>query len=296
MTSGVVIFVLAACSLYGVADDAISRRIGTPDSGTALLRFVDYPQNGGNGRFVANTNFWLKGVDFSCVSPWNSAGGRLRAGTAISKRHVVFANHFPLWHGVRMEFVDANGDVCPCRIEKTKQIGTTDIMIASLDYELTPGIRPAQILPENYRRYIGDGAGWPVVTFTQDEKASLTRLNSIPTNRVFSIRVGKKKPDGSYPMRDLPSRIGSSIPTNLTERAYHVNIVGGDSGNPIFMLIGEHPVLLACLQGGGCGSGPPLHLYRREIQAAMDELCPGYRLEEFDFNQMSSTGCCPVKR
>ena len=26
-----------------------------------------------------------------------------------------------------------------------------------------------------------------------------------------------------------------------------------------------------------------MHLFRNEIQTVMDELCPGYKLEEFDF-------------
>ena len=29
-----------------------------------------------------------------------------------------------------------------------------------------------------------------------------------------------------------------------------------------------------------------MHSFRREIQAAMDELCPGYKLEEFDFSRL----------
>ena len=58
---------------------------------------------------------------------------------------------------------------------------------------------------------------------------------------------------------------------------------GGDSGNPAFLIVDNQPILLYCLFRGGYGSGPALHLYRREIQAAMDELCPGYTLETFDF-------------
>ena len=59
---------------------------------------------------------------------------------------------------------------------------------------------------------------------------------------------------------------------------------GGDSSNPAFLLIGNEPILLYCLQIGDVGHGPEIHRYRREIQAAMDDLCPGYKLEAFDFS------------
>ena len=72
--------------------------------------------------------------------------------------------------------------------------------------------------------------------------------------------------------------------TNANWKALGGKIVAGDSGNPAFLLIGNEPVLLYCLLSGGVGHGPALHRYRREIQAAMGALCPGYRLESFDLS------------
>ena len=37
---------------------------------------------------------WANDVDTSCASFWNSQHGQLRAGTLLTKRHVLFANHF----------------------------------------------------------------------------------------------------------------------------------------------------------------------------------------------------------
>ena len=228
----------------------------------ALARFTDYPSGAAKDRFTHNPKFWAKDVDFSCVSPWNSASGRLRAGTLISKRHVIFAKHYPLAAGTRMSFVDADGNVCPCRLEKTKPIEKSDIMIGSLNYEVTPDIHPAKILPPDYEKFIGRGEGLPVVTFNQHEQLFLNELNAIPTN-------------GS-PWRTMSAR----APANGCWQAFRSPLIVGDSGDPAFLLIGREPILLYCLTGGGAGSGPGVHLYRREIQAAMDELCPGYKLEE----------------
>ena len=60
-------------------------------------------------------------------------------------------------------------------------------------------------------------------------------------------------------------------------------LIGGDSGNPAFLLINDQPILIYCLTGGWSGSGDGLHFYQDKIQSLMDELCPGYKLEIFDF-------------
>ena len=82
------------------------------------------------------------------------------------------------------------------------------------------------------------------------------------------------------------SRFAAS--TNSTWKALGGKIVTGDSGNPAFLLIGSEPILLYCLHTGGVGHGPAIHAHRREIQKAMDELCPGYMLEVFDFSRGKS--------
>ncbi len=64
------------------------------------------------------------------------------------------------------------------------------------------------------------------------------------------------------------------------------HLVKGDSGKPAFLLIGNQPILVYCLFTGGAGHGPSIHGSRREVQKAMDELCSGYKLEEFDFMSM----------
>lgn len=175
-------FIIATLSILQTATESVSNRLVNADPSIALQRFAGYPTGARWGRFAFNPKFWAKGIDFSCVGPWNSAGGSQRAGTAISKRHIVFAKHFPFGKGVRVVFVGEDGGVCPARIEESKAVG--------------------------------------------------------------------------------------------------------DSGNPAFLLIGNERVLLYCLTSGGCGCGPLLHIRRKEIQKTMDELCPGYTLECFDFSKL----------
>ena len=263
------VFILAAATVLQLAHESIERRIADADPAVSLSRFADYPPSRGRlgfprclweRPFPANEKFWLKGVDFSCASPWSDEAGTLRAGTLISRRHIVFAKHFPLWKGCRVLFVDGEGEVCPCRVEATRALEKCDIAIASLDYEVTPNIRPAKILPDDFSRHIGDGKGLPIVTFNQREQAFLSECRGITTNS-----------------------IANAASTNANWKALGGKLVVGDSGNPAFLLIGNEPILLYCLHTGGVGHGPALHRYRHEIQKAMDELCPGYKLESFGF-------------
>ena len=266
------IILAAALTVFDFATNSIAQRIAGGDSAVCLSRFSDYPPSKGKlgfprclweKPFPANEKFWLRDVDFSCASPWSDECGTVRAGTLISRRHIILAKHFSLWKGVRIVFVDQEGEVCPCRIEAMKPIEKCDIAIGSLDYEVTPSIHPAKILPEDYAKHIGDGKGLPIVTFNQHEEALLSECRGVTSNSVSNVAS-----------------------TNVAWKALGGKIVTGDSGNPAFLLIGKEPILLYCLHTGGVGHGPAIHRYRREIQKAMDELCPGYKLEEFDFSSI----------
>ena len=162
-------------------------------------------------------------------------------------------------------FVDSEGEVCPCHVAAIKALEKCDIMIGLLDYEVTPNIHPAKILPEDYAKHIGDGKGLPIVTFNQHEQMFLSQMTDINTNFLMNAAA-----------------------TNANWKTLGGKIVSGDSGNPAFLLIGNEPILLYCLLSGGAGYGPSVFHRRKEVQKAMDELCPGYKLEAFDFSQVKS--------
>jgi len=240
-----------------------------------LSRFLDYPPGPGKpglprslfeNPFPRNPVFWLKDVDLTCVSPWNDSYGKLRAGTAISKRHVVFAKHFPLSVGTRIAFVGESGDVSHYTVKATKALSTSDIMIGLLDYELTPDVHPAKILPVAYEQVMKSGTTWPVVTFNQNEQVFLS-----------DVLVCPRSQPGEVTMLNL-------TPKKEAWQKFAGVIVGGDSGNPAFLLYRGRPVLVYCLKSDGRGNGPKIHEHRVEVQRAMDNLCPGYRLEEFDLS------------
>ena len=261
------LLILAATTLLQYSTECVDNRLRGADPSAALSRFSFYPAGANFGKFVSNDRFWAKGMDFSCASPWNDRGGSLRAGTLISKRHIIYARHFPIAAGARILFVGSDGEVCPCYLEKSKRVERTDIMIGLLNAEVTPNIQPAKILPTDYERYIGNGSGFPIVTFNQREQLSLTEANALPTNSAAYLMT-------------------CHVPMDERRSLFRVKIDVGDSGNPAFLLVGDKPILLYCIMHGVCGSGKAIHTYREEIQSVMDELCPGYKLECFDFSEV----------
>jgi len=255
--------------------DFVESRLKVPEAKfpSCLSRFLDYPPGPGKlgfprclfqNPFPENPDFWLKGVDFTCVSPWNDTYRNQRAGTAISKRHVIFAKHFPMSAGTRMAFVGETGETSHYTIKATRALEKCDIMIGLLDYELTPDVHPAKVLPADYTPWIEPGAIWPVVTFNQREQAYLSELHCM-TNR----------PKGTCSALNRWSK-------KDTWRRFGGEIIGGDSGHPAFLICLGKPILIYCLLSGVSGNGPLIHEHRSEIQRAMDDLCPGYKLEDFD--------------
>ena len=262
---------LALTALGASSWTNVDARLRVADPALALSRFENYPNGAAKDVFRPNQRFWATNFDFSCASPWNSQGGSTRAGTLSSKRHIVFAKHFPLAVGTRLVFVDNAGGVCPCHLDAVRFVEGADIAVGLLNAEVTPNIHPAKILPPDAAKYIGTGEGLAVGTFNQREMLYATEMNAMPTN---GPRWGHMR---------------CHVPKESHWQPFRNRLIGGDSGNPAFLLIGNEPILIYCLTGGWSGSGPPIHLYRNKVQQAMDDLCPGYTLEEFDFTKVGAT-------
>jgi len=238
-----------------------------------LCRFKDYPPDPGKLGFprclfesplVQNPYFYLKQFDFSCVSPWNDNYGQFRAGTAISKRHIIFAKHYPLKVGTRIAFVGVNGDTSNYRIKAVKPVEIWDIMIGLLDYELTPDIRPATVFPANINNWIKPGSYWPIITFNQKEQAVLSKGN---------FKWHKDSESCILRNEQITDKHSNEFSRNLTK---------GDSGNPAFLIYNRTPILIYCLSTGGIGDGSMIHNHYSAIQNTMNDLCPGYSLKVFD--------------
>ncbi len=251
--------------VFPIADEIrrdMNVRLVTCDPGKGLHRYVDYLANGRQGRFVANPDFWAKGIDFSCVSPWNSQEGQCRAGTAISARHIVFASHYAITNGTEITFVGNDGGVVRRRLARCMQVGDSDIMVGLLDADLPPTIRPAYVMPRDCTKHIGYGNIIPVVVFDKEEKALVRDIPYFCHGP--NIRQLMRKSRDGVRMR------------------FYEDIESGDCGDPAFIVVRNGVILLTMVQYA-TGLGHSVFVLREEIQRAMDRLMHGYKLKEYDF-------------
>jgi len=60
--------------------------------------------------------------------------------------------------------------------------------------------------------------------------------------------------------------------------------MNGDSGNPMFIIVNDQPVLLTVWTSGGPGRGTSVTAFKDDINGMMNDLGGGYQLEEIDLS------------
>lgn len=259
-------------TLLSICAKSVDIRIAGRLPEASLCKFDDYTVNGTN--FVLNSSFWAEDIDTSCASMWNDStrdywGGACsqwhKAGTAISKRHIITAWHYAIPIGTTIWFMGNDGTQCSRVVTGCRSVGG-DICVQLLDLDLPDNVVPAKILPKRYGNYIGSAKRLPVVTFDQEEKLIVSDS--------AALAVPSSRSEAS----------GALQPYDSVRASFYENMVSGDSGNPRFLVVGNEVVLLSVMHYGGTGSGCFVTPYKEDIQRAMDLLCPGYELEEIDLN------------
>ena len=217
-------------------------------------------QDFSNRVFVRNPTCWAAQIDLTGISPWNEYGGPRRAGTLISPRHIAFAKHYPLstnpTHN-KIVFV-TNGDVTVTRALVGVTYPASDIGIGILDADVPPEISFHKVLPRDWNDDLLEVRDLPMLHLDQQEKALVRDMLRI---NLSSFHI--ESPD---PLR-----------APFTE-----SLIGGDSGNPAFLLIGGEALLI--LTHLSSGHGPCYTSWFDEVNAAMTSLGGGYQLTEFDLD------------
>ena len=238
--------------------------------GFEMLPVEVYPEDqlGWEAQFgtVRNEDCWAYGIDISGASPWNSSEWGLKAGTAISRRHVIFAHHYQISPGNTIKFIGTDNSTNMVTIVANKSLAGTDITIGLLSAELPDSVTPSPILPTDYDLFIGDARRLPMLFVDNEENARITDSNA--------LSYKGKNSDGL-------------IPVNGDRQLYFDEVISGDSGGPKYFVCGDSAILACALYTYGTdasGSGPFTTYYWKRIQAVMDELCPGYTLSTFDLS------------
>ncbi|MDB6076498.1 MAG: uncharacterized protein JWO82_245, partial [Akkermansiaceae bacterium] len=233
------------------AADAIDSRLAGRDPLAAKPVFS--LQDHAAATYVRNPGCWAYDLrqQMTCISPWNSMDGVLRAGVAITPRHVLNAAHFFLNPGTIIRFITADNAV----IERTivsrvihpdyqPEPPYPDLAVYTLDSDLPPEITPCKMLPSDFAAALGPLTPYrpPALGLDQEEKALVFDFGNINTTGGRSFAT-------FYPPT-LPAARSS----------YHEGVVTGDSGNPAFLILHDSLALLTVWSTGSLGTFTTTHL------------------------------------
>jgi len=200
--------------------------------------------------YVRNTSFFLQGTHaeaLTCASPWNSRQAGNRAGTAITARHAVLANHYPLYAGDTLRFIASDNTVITRTVVQAARIfysgngNGTDAWMVLLDSDLPASITPCKLFPDGYETYLPAGAS-SVAAYSLPLLAMDFSENGIALDLIRGPVVADLSPSMRFGAPTIPHRL-----------AFYDPIISGDSGNPIFAVIGSELWLLSTFFGAGSG-------------------------------------------
>ena len=202
---------------------------------TAKLIFSVQGHNATPPNYMRNTSSWCYDLrqQMTCISPWNSSGLNLGTGTAITAQHIISAYHNKLPLDATVRFITANNVIVEKIIRGRADNLDCDVSVYTLDSLLPATITPCKVLPANYANYLSYlGGGRPPVMFLdQEEKATVRDLRTLEY-RPHSTGFG----------------VHAIEPTHHPDRLqFYEATQGGDSGDPIFLIVNNELALLHVL-------------------------------------------------
>ena len=202
--------------------------------------------------YVFNTSSVLSAYNLTCISPYNSAGGRQHGGTLITPQDAVMANHYPIPDGSTIYYVGANNSVYSGTIQSHYNVPGTDIYLVHFTAPINSEVTPATIMPSTWNTYLSQiQFGVPVMWVPQSKRIQAGIFTAINGN------------DGI---------VASAVPGQNANWFVNTNgangPISGDSGSPVFFILGGKVVLLFCWHYAG-GSGPMLANFVPQINTGL---------------------------
>lgn len=190
---------------------------------------------------------WVRNFDFSGVS-----FDQRQTATLVTRRHVVMANHYKRKIGGVLIFHSRQGKRIIRSLTGVQKV-FGDVAVGLLNQEVPEGYKvyPLPAPREDYSHLVGRPAA------VTDQKMRVFFHDVTVINKVRMVFKHQK-----------PARNG-----------WGKTLIGGDSGNPSFMISDGELVLVETHSTGGGGAGPfygGVRLQQR-LQEAITQLAPGYR-------------------
>lgn len=215
------------------------------------------------------TNRGALGLNLSGQSVWNSIGQYKRSGTLVSPRHMIFAKHFSLAKDATVVFVNQSNEIIKRTVTKVEVSTTTDLGIALLDRDVPDSVPFYPVVPratwEQYLKGIDGNTTIPIIYLNQNDKVG---VHVVKANQFYngSINMRHEKGEGKRAEFDEP-------------------VIGGDSGNPAFAVVGGQLILL--FTHFDIPFGPNLSTLFNEVNEIMTRLGGGYQLSTVDLRDFT---------
>jgi len=190
-----------------------------------------------------SSNFDMSGVSFD----------QRMTATLVTRRHVVMAAHFIRKPGSKLIFHGRNGEQLERLLIQSKN-AFGDVAVGLLDQEIPLGYKvyPLPVPREDFSHLVGR------IAAVTDQNRRLFFHKVKVVNRFY---MGFE--------HQAPVRHG-----------WGKKLIGGDSGNPSFLISGNDLVLVETHSTGGAGAGPfyGSQEIQKKLQAAITGLASGYSL------------------
>lgn len=219
--------------------------------------------------WVRNPASWVRAFNWTGVAAGINGLGGVGGGTLITRRHVLLAHHVPYpARPFDIFFVNSDSRTFTYKVTNIQQVGDSDISIGTLDRDADPSLNVYRVLPDNWTQYIAN------------KTESFNRMGVSFTNQMFVMPVLYTNYDRRVSTGDVTNvRMGTAtvnIPSFEVARAFGESLRVGDSGNPIFVQVGDELVLLGAwwrnaTAAGEVGAFPWLIAYRGAVEAIIGQ-------------------------
>jgi hypothetical protein len=203
--------------------------------------------------WIRNPASWVRVFNWTGVSAGINGLGGVGGGTLISRRHVLFSAHVPYPNTptgpvipFEIFFVNANSRTFTYKVTNVQQVGSSDIAIGTLAQDADPSLNVYRVLPDNWAQYIANNTIQPNATYIAMGLTTPTQTFVLPV-----LYTGQdRKVSTADVISIMYGLAGVNIPAFEPARAFGDPIIGGDSGNPIFAMVGDELVLLGAMYTG----------------------------------------------
>lgn len=187
--------------------------------------------------WIRNPASWVRVFNWTGYAAGINGLGGVGGGTLISRKHILLAHHVPYPKTpFDIFFVNADSRTFTYKVTSIQQVEGTDIAIGTLDRDADITLTVYRVLPDNWTQYIAN------------RTESFDVMGVKGSKQTFVLPVLYSNYDRRVATGDVVGIDAGTATVNIpafeVARSFGEPLRVGDSGNPIFTMIGDELVLL----------------------------------------------------